>query len=141
MATRDTTDAGPAAPVGIIVGVIATIVVGAAAWAALGIGAGLAVLALALICLGVFAWYRTAGTSAVAEEDATDSVPRLSTEEARPVGDTPEAHDEINPHDLPPDHPGRQAAEEMAAEREEPSEAERGSGVTRGMEEGGAAGR
>src|SRR3954447_15614655 len=22
------------------------------------------------------------------------------------AGDTPEAHDEINPHDLPPDHPG-----------------------------------
>lgn len=30
------------------------------------------------------------------------------------VGDTPEAHDEINPHDLPPDHPGRRAAEEQA---------------------------
>ncbi len=30
------------------------------------------------------------------------------------VGDTPEAHDEINPHDLPPDHPGRQVAEEQA---------------------------
>jgi hypothetical protein len=31
------------------------------------------------------------------------------------AGDTPEAHDEINPHDLPPDHPGRQAAEEQAS--------------------------
>jgi hypothetical protein len=31
-----------------------------------------------------------------------------------PVGDTPEAHDEISPHDLPKDHPGRNAAEEIA---------------------------
>lgn len=31
-----------------------------------------------------------------------------------PLGDTPEAHDEISPHDLPPDHPGRKAAEEQA---------------------------
>ena len=32
------------------------------------------------------------------------------------VGDTPEAHDEINPHDLPRDHPGRRAAEEQVAD-------------------------
>lgn len=32
------------------------------------------------------------------------------------VGDTAEAHDEVNPHDLPPDHPGRQAAEEQAGD-------------------------
>jgi hypothetical protein len=32
------------------------------------------------------------------------------------AGDTPEAHDEINPHDLPVDHPGRQAAEAEAEE-------------------------
>jgi hypothetical protein len=30
------------------------------------------------------------------------------------AGDTPEAHDEINPHDIPPGHPGRRAAEEKA---------------------------
>jgi hypothetical protein len=30
------------------------------------------------------------------------------------LGDTPEAHDEISPHDLPRDHPGRQAAEDLA---------------------------
>jgi hypothetical protein len=40
-----------------------------------------------------------------------------------PLGDTPEAHDEISPHDLPPDHPARPAAEEQAAEH---------GGVTRG---------
>lgn len=32
------------------------------------------------------------------------------------LGDTPEAHAEINPHDLPIDHPGREAAEEQAAD-------------------------
>ena len=30
------------------------------------------------------------------------------------AGDTPEAHDEINPHDIPRGHPGRRAAEEQA---------------------------
>jgi hypothetical protein len=34
----------------------------------------------------------------------------------RPLGDTPEAHDEIIPEDLPKGHPGRQAAEREAAE-------------------------
>jgi hypothetical protein len=30
------------------------------------------------------------------------------------LGDTPEAHDELSPVDLPPDHPGRQEAEREA---------------------------
>ena len=30
------------------------------------------------------------------------------------AGDTPEAHDELNPHDMPPGHPGRRAAEHQA---------------------------
>ncbi|HEX5899306.1 MAG TPA: hypothetical protein VFY32_07895 [Solirubrobacteraceae bacterium] len=30
------------------------------------------------------------------------------------LGDTPEAHDELSPHDLPKDHPGRRAVEELA---------------------------
>jgi hypothetical protein len=37
-------------------------------------------------------------------------------DERRPLGDTPEAHDEIIPEDLPKDHPGRQEAERQAAE-------------------------
>lgn len=39
------------------------------------------------------------------------------------LGDTPEAHDEISPHDLPLGHPGRRAAERQAAA---------GDGTTRG---------
>lgn len=40
----------------------------------------------------------------------------LATDRATPLGDTVEAHDEISPHDLPPDHPGRRAAERQARE-------------------------
>jgi hypothetical protein len=39
------------------------------------------------------------------------------------LGDTAEAHDEISPHDLPFDHPGRKAAERDAAKH---------NGLTRG---------
>ena len=50
-------------------------------------------------------------------------------DDGTPLGDTPEAHDAINPHDLPIDHPGRAEAERLA----------RGAtGTTRGHEEGGA---
>ncbi len=54
----------------------------------------------------------------------------VTPDEETPLGDTPEAHDEISPHDLPPGHPGRQAAEEQAGGgkgttegHEDPSEA------------------
>jgi hypothetical protein len=96
----------------------------------------LPIIVLALVCLGAYFAFRTIGTSRTAESDASDPVPRLSEDDARPLGDTPEAHDEINPHDLPTDHPGRQAAEAMASDDGEQPEA----GETRGMEEGGAAG-
>jgi hypothetical protein len=91
----------------------------------------LPIIVLALVCAGAYFAFRTIGTSRRAETDSDDPVPRLSEDEARPLGDTPEAHDEINPHDLPPDHPGRHKAEEMAAGDE---------GETAGMESGGAAG-
>lgn len=42
-----------------------------------------------------------------------DDVPEGNGDDTA-VGDTPQAHDEINPHDLPPDHPGREAAEDQA---------------------------
>jgi hypothetical protein len=35
-------------------------------------------------------------------------------DDRRPLGDTPEAHDEIIPEDLPKDHPGRHEAERQA---------------------------
>lgn len=38
----------------------------------------------------------------------------IEGDEATALGDTPEAHDELSPHDLPVDHPGRQEAERRA---------------------------
>ena len=38
----------------------------------------------------------------------------MTPDEETDLGDTPEAHDEVSPHDLPKDHPGRQTAEELA---------------------------
>jgi hypothetical protein len=35
-------------------------------------------------------------------------------DEETDLGDTPEAHDELSPVDLPPDHPGRQEAERQS---------------------------
>ena len=51
-----------------------------------------------------------------AMSDETEPLPsaHLIPDDETAAGDTPEAHDEINPHDLPPGHPGRRAAEEQA---------------------------
>ncbi|HEV2786369.1 MAG TPA: hypothetical protein VGV67_08285 [Solirubrobacteraceae bacterium] len=38
----------------------------------------------------------------------------MTPDEETPAGDTPEAHDEISTHDLPPGHPGREEAERQA---------------------------
>ena len=42
----------------------------------------------------------------------------FTPDDQTPLGDTPEAHDEIVPEDLPRGHPGRQAAEKQARERD-----------------------
>jgi hypothetical protein len=51
-----------------------------------------------------------------AMSDETESIPstHLIPDNETAAGDTPEAHDELNPHDLPPDHPGRAEAERQA---------------------------
>jgi len=64
------------------------------------------------------------------DEDWAIPSAHLIPDDQRPAGDTPEVHDEVSPHDLPHDHPGRQAAEEQAGEHE-----------TAGNERGGAGGR
>ena len=63
-----------------------------------------------------------------AMSDESEPVPstHLIPDNETAAGDTPEAHDEINPHDLPRDHPGRQAAEAQAGGEE---------GTTRGDDE------
>lgn len=64
------------------------------------------------------------------QSDSSDPIPstHVAKDEETPLGDTSEAHDEISPHDLPKDHPGRIEAEKVASERFERD----GSGVTRG---------
>ncbi len=42
--------------------------------------------------------------------EATEPLGPMTPDDETPAGDTPEAHDELTPHDLPRDHPGRGAA-------------------------------
>ncbi len=74
------------------------------------------VLVLAVICaIAFFAYRAIANSNQQAERDSTDEgLPKTGTDDTRPLGDTPEAHDEVSPHDLPLDHPGREEAEEVA---------------------------
>lgn len=51
------------------------------------------------------------------DEDAKEPLGPVTPDEETPVGDTPEAHDEISPHDIPKDNPGRREAERMAGEQ------------------------
>jgi hypothetical protein len=48
------------------------------------------------------------------DSEAEEPLGPLTPDDETPAGDTPEAHDEISPHDLPLDHPGREKAERMA---------------------------
>ena len=54
------------------------------------------------------------GEDAMSDENEPLPSAHLIPDDETAAGDTPEAHDEINPHDLPPGHPGRRAAEEKA---------------------------
>jgi len=51
------------------------------------------------------------------DDEAAEPLGPMTPDDETPLGDTPEAHDEINPHDLPKDHPGREQAERIAGER------------------------
>ena len=53
------------------------------------------------------------------DDDASEPLGPFTPDDETPAGDTPEAHDEITPHDLPKDHPGRAAAEEEADESDD----------------------
>ena len=48
------------------------------------------------------------------DSDASEPLGPMTPDDETPAGDTPEAHDEISPHDLPPGHPGREEAERQA---------------------------
>ena len=48
------------------------------------------------------------------DKEASEPLGPMTPDDETPAGDTPEAHDEISPHDLPIDHPGREEAERQA---------------------------
>jgi hypothetical protein len=48
------------------------------------------------------------------DKQAAEPLGPMTPDDESPAGDTPEAHDEVSPHDLPPDHPGRGKTEELA---------------------------
>jgi hypothetical protein len=50
------------------------------------------------------------------DRKAEEPLGPVTPDDETDLGDTPEAHDEISPHDLPKDHPGRQEAERQAGE-------------------------
>jgi hypothetical protein len=50
------------------------------------------------------------------DSEAEEPLGPMTPDDETAAGDTPEAHDEISPHDLPPDHPGRAEAERLAGD-------------------------
>jgi hypothetical protein len=48
------------------------------------------------------------------DDEADEPLGPATPDDETALGDTPEAHDELSPHDLPKDHPGRRAAEDLA---------------------------
>ena len=96
--------------------------------------AGLAwpLLILLALCLAVAVVYRLVAGSSRDDADHADSFPKQPATRSRPLGDTPEAHDELSPHDVPLYSPARRAAVEQAGGV---------AGTTRGHRQGGAAGR
>ena len=48
------------------------------------------------------------------DSESEEPLGPMTPDEETSMGDTPEAHDEVNPRDLPPDHPGRKEAEHRA---------------------------
>ena len=86
----------------------------------------IAVLIIAVVVAGLFAVNGVMRRQVTARHDSLEDAmsdeneplpsAHLIPDNETAAGDTPEAHDEINPHDLPPGHPGRRAAEEQADE-------------------------
>jgi hypothetical protein len=50
------------------------------------------------------------------DDDAAEPLGPMTPDDQTDLGDTPEAHDDISPHDLPLDHPGRAEAERLASD-------------------------
>jgi len=50
------------------------------------------------------------------DSEAEEPLGPATPDDQTPAGDTPEAHDELIPEDLPKSHPGRAEAERQAGE-------------------------
>jgi hypothetical protein len=82
----------------------------------------IALVIIAAVVAGLLAVNGIARRSVVARHDSLEDAmsdekeplpsAHLIPDDEAPAGDTPEAHDEINPHDIPRGHPGRRAAED-----------------------------
>ncbi|MBW3653041.1 MAG: hypothetical protein KY433_05490 [Actinobacteria bacterium] len=48
------------------------------------------------------------------DSESSEPLGPVTPDDETALGDTPEAHDELSPHDLPPGHPGREQAERQA---------------------------
>jgi len=58
------------------------------------------------------------------DKESSEPLGPMTPDDETELGDTPEAHDEISPHDLPLDHPGRDDAERRAGGDEGTTEGE-----------------
>jgi len=87
-------------------------------------------IVLILVILGVYFGFNRFAAKRIADKhggeaeralaDEREPIPsaHLITDDERPLGDTPEAHDEVNPHDIPLDNPARHEAEQQAGGEE-----------------------
>jgi hypothetical protein len=133
------------ASIGALIVAIIVVAIITKVWAVLiALGALLVVLAVGGAAMGLIARRASVDDPAVTAVPADDreAMPEIfmtgkagesggDGEDDTALGDTAEAHDEINPHDLPPDHPGREAAAEEAGDS---------AGTARGAEHGAADG-
>jgi hypothetical protein len=110
------------AGLGAVVVIVAFVTDAALAWP---------LLVLFTLCLAVAFVYRLIAGSNRDDADHTDSIPKQPATRLRALGDTPEAHDEVSPHDIPLYSPARAAAKRQAGGLR---------GTTRGNRQGGAAG-
>ena len=85
---------------------------------------GIPLLLLLAICAIAAIGFRVITARGGGDADSGDNVPRQEPRSDRPLGDTPEAHDEVNPHDIPIDSPERDRTEEVSGGNE---------GTTRGF--------
>ena len=114
-------------PLLLLVGIVLAVAVVIAAFAA-DSEYGIPVVILLAICIAAAVGYRVLAGSTRSDADSSDNVPKQAARSERPLGDTPEAHDEISPHDLPLDNPGRFEAQRESGE----GDAATDQGTTRG---------